>query len=182
MATRIQDITLTALFAAIISVSGFVRIPIGPVPLTLQSQAILISSYCLGWKKGTVASLIYIALGLSGVPVFSSGGGPAYVLSPTFGFLAGFVICSAINGFLSKFNPGNNVLRTYFHMLFSMIFIYIPGLLWLLLILNIIADTPLKIETILKTGLFIPFSVDLIKNIPAAFIAARLRKNIYQSR
>ena len=179
MNNKIKDMTLTALFAAVICISGIIRIPAGPVPLTLQTQAILISSYCLGWKNGAVAALIYMALGLLGAPVFTSGGGPAYVLSPTFGFIFGFVLCSAINGLLSKLNPENNAVKTYIHMLTSMVFIYLPGVLWLIFVLNIIADVPSNIDNLLKAGLFIPFAVDLVKNIPAAYITVRLRKSIF---
>ena len=82
-----RKITKSALFAAVISISAYIKIPVGVVPLTLQSPAVLIAGYCLGIKYGAFATIIYTAVGLAGLPVFASGGGPAYVLSPTFGYI-----------------------------------------------------------------------------------------------
>ena len=178
MNKKIQDLTKTALFAAVISISAYIRIPTTPVPLTFQSVAVLITGYCLGPRYGASATILYTAVGLAGLPVFASGGGPAYVFSPTFGYIIGFTFCAIITGYLSRFNVKATILKAYLIMLAGLIGIYIPGILWFILSLNWIAGVPADITTILKIGLLIPLAGDLITTIPAAIVAVKIRKNI----
>ena len=158
------------------SVSAYIRIPMGPVPLTMQSFAALITGYCLGPKSGAAATLLYTAVGLAGLPVFASGGGPAYILSPTFGYIIGFTACAAVTGFLSRFNKQESVITAYLFMLAGLACIYIPGVLWLMAALHWIADVPASVANLLKIGLAIPLIGDLITTVPAAALSVRLRK------
>ena len=160
------------------SVSAYIKIPIGPVPLTMQSFAALTAGYCLGPAGGASAMLLYTAIGLAGLPVFASGGGPAYVLTPTFGYILGFTLSAAVTGFLARFNRRGSVVTAYFIMLTGLAGIYIPGVLWLIVSLHWIADVPSSVATILKIGIFIPLIGDLITTVPAAALSVRLRKII----
>jgi len=181
MENRSRAITRMALFAAVMSISAFVRIPLGTVPLTLQSAAALVTGYCLGPVHGAYALILYIAVGLTGIPVFASGGGPAYVLSPTFGYIVGFTVCASMAGFLARFNTRGSILFAYLIMVVSLTGIYLPGLAWLIIAMNWIADAPLTTSTLLKVGLFIPLAGDLITTLPAAFVAVRIRKSLQRS-
>ena len=178
MNKRIHNITKTALFASVISVSAYIRIPIGPVPLTLQTTAVLIAGYCLGPKYGAYTTILYTAVGLAGLPVFASGGGPAYVLLPTFGYIIGFTVCAMITGYLSGLNVRGSYVKAYVIMLAGLPGIYIPGILWFILSLSWIATVPPNISTILKVCLLIPLAFDLVTIIPAAIVAVKIRKNI----
>ena len=89
---QLRELVLCALFIALITVGTFVRIPVGTDVYTLQFLFTLLAGLLLGARLGAVAVAAYILLGLVGVPVFASGGGPAYVLQPTFGYLLGFVL------------------------------------------------------------------------------------------
>lgn len=160
------------------SVSAYIRIPMGPVPLTMQSFAALTAGYCLGPAGGAAAMLLYTAIGLSGLPVFASGGGPAYVLTPTFGYILGFTLAAAMTGFLVRFNRRGSVVTAYLIMLTGLAGIYTPGVLWLIVSLRWIADVPASVATILKIGIFIPLTGDLITTVPAAALSVRLRKII----
>lgn len=176
MNSRTVNITQSALFAALISLSAAIRIPIGPVPLTCQTVSVLVTGYYLGPVYGAFATLLYTAVGLAGLPVFASGGGPAYVLSPTFGYIIGFTLCAFITGYLARFNPRKSVGHAYLIMLAGLPGIYIPGILWLSVALNWIGDVPISMSVILRTGLLLPLTFDLITIVPAAFIAVRLTK------
>jgi len=169
-------ITRTALFAAVMAVSAYIRIPLGVVPLTLQSTAVLIAGYTLGPVQGAAAAILYTAVGLAGLPVFASGGGPAYVLSPTFGYILGFTVCAWMTGFLARFNRRNSTMTAYLIMVACLSGIYLPGVLWLIAAMHWIAAVPTPVMTLLKIGLLIPLIGDLITTIPAAVIAIRLRK------
>ena len=176
MQTRTRSITLAALFAAILAVSAYIRIPIGPVPLTLQTSAALIAGYALGPAAGAAATLIYTAVGLAGLPVFTSGGGPAYILSPTFGYILGFTLCAVITGLIARVNRSGSAITAYILMLAGIAAIYIPGIIWLFMSMHWLSGASPDTGTLLKIGLIIPLPGDLVTAIPAAVISVRLRK------
>ncbi len=178
MDNRTHNVTKIALFAAIISISSYIRIPTSPVPLTFQSEAVLITGYCLGAKYGAYSTILYAVVGLSGLPVFASGGGLSYVLLPTFGYIIGFTFCAVITGYLSRFNVKDSILKAYFIMLAGLVGIYIPGIAWFILSLNWIAEVPQSVISIIKVSLLIPLAGDIITTIPAAIISVKIRKNI----
>jgi biotin transport system substrate-specific component len=182
MTQRTNYLTLTALFAAILAVSSFIRIPAGPVPLTLQSTAALLCGYCLGSSRGAAATLLYTAVGLAGLPVFASGGGPAYLISPTFGYILGFTTCALATGFLARFNPRHSAPRAYLIMFAGLAALYIPGYLWLYLSLHVIMGTPASVSATIQAGLTIPLIGDMFKTIPAAIIAVKLRPVIQRKK
>ncbi|MGO9412364.1 MAG: biotin transporter BioY, partial [Spirochaetia bacterium] len=91
---RIYDVCLVAGFSLIIAVSAQVSIPLPftPVPVTLQTFAVVLTGALLGSRRGAAAIVAYLAEGLAGLPVFSLGrAGFAHLLGPTGGYLVGFV-------------------------------------------------------------------------------------------
>ena len=94
----VKTLARTALFTALIVVGGFIRIPIGAVPITLQTLFVLLGGALCGKRVGFFAPLIYLILGLIGLPIFSAGGGITYFLYPTFGYLLGFTFAGMIAG------------------------------------------------------------------------------------
>lgn len=175
MTERTNHLTLTALFAAILAVSAFIRIPAGPVPLTMQSTAALLCGYCLGPSRGASAALLYTAAGLAGFPIFTSGGGPAYIVSPTFGYIIGFSTCALFTGFLARFNTRGSIPGAYLIMLVGLAALYLPGFLWLYISLHMVMGADSSAAATLQAGLVIPLLGDLIKTIPAAVIGEKLR-------
>ncbi len=102
---KIINMTLIALFTAVIVVCTFVSIPIpGGVPVTLQTLAIAASGYVLGAKKGVSSVIIYIMLGLVGIPVFSGfNSGLGALVGFTGGFIYGFIPLALMCGLAHKF-------------------------------------------------------------------------------
>lgn len=108
----IQQIAVIGVMAAVICVLGPFSIPIGIVPISVTSLAIYFALYALGWKKGTVSYLIYLLIGLVGVPVFSGfGSGPAKLFGPTGGYLIGFIVMAVMAGTVIDRFQGNRVLH-----------------------------------------------------------------------
>ena len=106
-----STIAMIALMTAVTCILGPLSVPIGPVPISLTNLAIYFTVILLGWKKGTVSYVIYLLIGLVGVPVFSSfSAGPAKLFGPTGGYLIGFIFLAMISGwFIEKF-PGKRVM------------------------------------------------------------------------
>lgn len=111
-APNIRSITLCSLFAALIAAGAFIMVPVGIVPMTLQLLFTNLSGLLLGKKRGMLSVAAYIALGLLGVPVFTGGGGFAYVLQPTFGYLLGMLLGAYLTGAIAE--RGKVSLKTYF--------------------------------------------------------------------
>lgn len=102
---NIYNMVLIAIMAAVLCVVSPFALPIGPVPISLATFAIYIIVFILGLKKSTISVLVYLALGLVGVPVFSGfSGGVGKVFGPTGGYLIGYLLIAIIAGiFIEKF-------------------------------------------------------------------------------
>ena len=87
-----RTLTEVALSAALLVVCSLISVP-AAVPFTLQTFGVFVILVILGWKKGCAAILLYILLGLIGLPVFSGAkGGPAALIGPTGGYILGFLL------------------------------------------------------------------------------------------
>lgn len=107
---RTKNLVLIALFAALVAIGAFIKIPMPLVPITLQFAFCLLAGEVLG-VKGGAAVLIYVIMGLIGLPVFTEGGGFMYVLKPSFGYLLGMVTGTYLCGFISEIKPKNYWVR-----------------------------------------------------------------------
>lgn len=94
------DLAKCAIFVALMVVSAFIRIPFPLVPLTFQTVVAVLAGLLLGPVYGTAAVGVYIFMGLLGLPVFTNGGGFAYVVQPTFGYILGFAAAAFVAGAL----------------------------------------------------------------------------------
>jgi biotin transport system substrate-specific component len=100
------DIALIATFAAFIAVCALVpAIPTGtPVPITLQTFGVILAGLVLGWRRGALAVLLYLAVGIAGVPIFAEfTGGVAVLSKPSVGYLLAFPFAAALAGFLAGY-------------------------------------------------------------------------------
>ena len=94
------DLAKCAIFVVLMIVSAFIKIPFPLVPLTFQTVVAVLAGLLLGPLYGTAAVGVYIFMGLLGLPVFTSGGGFAYVVQPTFGYILGFAAAAFVAGAL----------------------------------------------------------------------------------
>ncbi len=93
-----------ALFALLTAVGAYVAVPLGitPVPMTLQTLFVLLAGLILGPVAGAASQLLYLGLGVAGVPVFAMGAaGLPWILGPTGGYLMAFPVCAAVVGGIS---------------------------------------------------------------------------------
>ena len=97
-----KKIIICALFSALIAIGAFIKIPVPVMPFTLQFLFTNLAGIMLGKRAGFAAVIVYMALGLVGLPVFTNGGGPSYVLQPTFGYIIGFAIGTYTAGAITQ--------------------------------------------------------------------------------
>jgi biotin transport system substrate-specific component len=128
------DAALVVGGALLIALSAYLKIqlPFSPVPITGQTLAVLLVGASLGWKKGSMSVLTYLAEGLAGLPVFAGGAsGPAYLLGPTGGYLLGFAVAALAVGWLAGRGWDRHIGLTLLAMLIGNVLIYLFGLAWL---------------------------------------------------
>lgn len=105
-ASAATDLALIATFAAFISACALLpAIPVGglPVPITLQTFGVALAGAVLGARRGFLAVLLYLVVGLAGAPIFSGGaGGLATVARPSFGYLVAFPLAALLTGYLTE--------------------------------------------------------------------------------
>jgi biotin transporter BioY len=127
----LKDVLLVLSFTLLTATSAKIKIEIGPVPITGQTFAVLLSGALLGAKRGALSQIFYLFGGLAGIPWFARGGGIAYLMSPTFGYIIGFALAAFVVGFLCERRFDRKIETAILAMLVGNILIYFPGLLWL---------------------------------------------------
>ncbi len=109
----IRALAAVALLAGVISALALVTVPLGPVPLSGQSFGVMLAGALLGPRLGPLAVLVYLLLGLAGLPVFAGGhAGAGILVGPTGGYLWGFVAGAAVIGLLADAREKQPAWRT----------------------------------------------------------------------
>ena len=171
---RTRTLVYSALFCALIIAGSYLRIPLpGGVPFTLQLFFVLLAGGFMG-KKGWIPSLLFIFMGLAGLPVFSSGGGIGYVMFPTFGYIAGFLPASFAVGTL--YRSKDNRLKRLAVLLLGVIVIYLVGGIWLYIIKNYHLSIHLSMGNVIKYGMLAFMPYDFVKALVALFVLEKSMK------
>lgn len=177
-----KELILCSIFASLVAVGAFIRIPIGIVPITLQLFFSLLAGLILGGRLGSISVFIYILIGLVGIPVFTQGGGLGYVFQPTFGYLLGFGLASYVSGIISE-KLNKNAFSIYLLSgLSGVIVIYTIGLPYLYCILNFYLDKNISFFNILVSYCFVFLPNDILSCILVAFMAKKLKPILMKER
>ncbi|MDB6180688.1 biotin transporter BioY [Paracoccus fistulariae] len=127
-----RNIGLTLGAVALLTLAAKTQVPFWPVPMTLQSLAVLVLAVVMGPRLALAAILTYMAAGAAGLPVFAGtpamGIGLAYMAGPTGGFLVGFVLATIVTGVLGQ---GRGMIGRALAMIAGTALIYAAGLAWL---------------------------------------------------
>lgn len=173
-----RNIVFVALFAAISAISGFLAVPIPgtPVPIVLQNMMVVLSGMLLGPILGSASTLLFVVAGLLGLPILSGGtGGFAKLMSPTGGFIVGYVISSLVTGLIMGkpvYGRKSSLARTICASVTGFAVMYIPGLLHFMNVM----DTDLKETVMLCVLPYLPG--DLLKLILCILLSMTLRSSV----
>ena len=128
----LKIIVISIIGTLLLTVSAKIKIPFYPVPMTMQTFAVLFIGVTLGYKVGLLTVSLYLLEGIMGLPVFANspekGIGIVYFIGPTMGYLIGFLIAVYCAG---TFKYDKGLINTFIKLIFSVSFIYIFGLIWL---------------------------------------------------
>jgi biotin transport system substrate-specific component len=171
----VTDLILIAAGTALTSVLAQIAIPIWPIPITGQTFAVLFVGATLGVTRAVLSMLLYIAIGLLGLPVFAPQAngshitGLAALLGPTGGYLVGFVLATALVGWLAQRDWDRRWLGTLVAFVGGTVVIYLIGLPWLYISL-INLHVPDTLNYTLAHGLYVFLIGDTAKAIFAAVL------------
>ena len=181
--TLVKKLALALGIACLIGVLAQVRFytPWSPVPITGQTFAVLMAGVLMGRRWGGISIAIYAAIGVIGVPWFApqagmpafSSGGISHFAGPTGGYIIGFVLAALFLGyFTDKYVKARGFFSMLGLMLFaSLVLIYIPGLIWLGLWLNLVSGVPTDIGAVFALGAAPFIAGDIFKTFMAALAA-----------
>ncbi|MDD7266800.1 MAG: biotin transporter BioY [Lachnospiraceae bacterium] len=168
------DVTMIGLCTALVAISAFIRIPLPMVPITLQILMVVLAGMLLGPLRGAVSVLLYVLIGLAGLPIFTQGGGLSYVYKPSFGYLLGMIVGAAVVGWLSAMRK-----PSFLWLLVSgfagLIVVYIFGVVYMHVLFNHVVLTPgMDWRKLISIGVLVPLPGDCIKLVLAALVGQRL--------
>lgn len=171
---NVHQLTLTGLMTAVICILGplSLQIPVSPVPISLGFLAIYFVVSVLGLKLGTLSVVIYILLGLAGLPVFTGfTGGPGKLFGPTGGYIIGYLFMAPICGFfIDKW--GEKLLLSFAGMILGSAVCYLFGTVWLAY------QGSYTFPQALAAGVLPFIPADLIKMVVAVIVGRQLRRRL----
>lgn len=170
------DIALVAAFAALIAVCALlpaIKVA-GPVPITLQTFAVLLSGAVLGSRRGFLAVALYVVAGAAGLPIFSGGAaGLAVLTGPTAGYIVGFMLAAAMCGAIVERLPRRSLVSVVAifcaGLLSSALFIHTLGMAGLVLRADLTWRQAFTVDQVFWLG-------DVLKNIAMALVATAVHR------
>lgn len=173
--TSTRKIIMIALFAALTAIGSFIAIPVGPVPVTIQDMFPMLAGLILGAEAGAMSQLVYVLLGLVGLPVFAGGtGGVNSIFSPSFGYLIGFILAAFIIGKISEKIGKLTLIKSFVICIIGTIVIYLIGIPYLYIVLHNVVGKKITIAYAIKIGFILFIPGDILKIIIVSFITNKM--------
>lgn len=169
-----RNMILCGLFTALIAVGAFIKVPVPVVPFTLQFLFTTLAGLFLGGRLGAISVILYVALGLMGVPIFASGGGLSYVFQPTFGYLLGFVVGTWLTGTIvhkTKNPSGKGIFIGCFS---GLMVVYIFGMIYYWLISTFYLGTGIGLWPLFLYCFLLAVPGDIVLCVLSAILGKRL--------
>lgn len=178
------DLAVCGLFAALIAAGAFMRItiPVQPFPMhfTLQWFFVLLAGLLLKPKQAFTSVVTYLVTGLLGVPVFAAGGGPAYLIRPTFGFLLGFALAAYGMACLMKRLRFRKWISMMVAATAGLLLYYAAGMVYFYGISNFVISMPVGWKVVLINCCLITIGEDFLLCVLAVMVAGRLRPVVHR--
>ena len=165
-----------ALFAALTAIGAFIKIPLPYVPFTLQVLFVFFAGSLLGSKRGMQSQLVYVGIGLAGLPVFTQGGGIGYFLQPTFGYLIGYIAGAFVVGWIIERIDNPKTYHFILANLAGLLVVYLIGVPYLYMALNVWMGIPSSWAHVWMIGFVYSILGDIVISVIAGVLVTRLYK------
>lgn len=170
----VSNIVVVILGTLVLAIASAIKVPLYPVPVNLATFAVALLAGAFGWRIGVATVALYIAEGLSGLPVFSFGGGWTYILAPSFGFILGYLPMAYIIGLAADRGASGRLGMLFLTMLIADAVLFALGFLWLTAVLSAMKGlAPTAVLGSAFDGAIKPFIIwDILKMALAAVTVA----------
>ncbi|WP_458413545.1 biotin transporter BioY [Schinkia sp. CFF1] len=169
-----RDLVLVAMFAALTAIGAFIKIPIPYVPFTLQYLFCALAGIILGSRLGALSQILYVGIGLIGLPVFTEGGGISYIFKPTFGYLIGFIVAAYVIGKIIEKCKDVTFTRATIALFSGLFFVYFFGVFYLYFIYNFYIGKAITLYFAFFYGFVVCIAGDIFLTLLAAYISIKL--------
>ena len=173
-----RELTRISIFTAICAATALLfRFGSSVVPFSLVTFSSVLAGAVLGPRLGAIAVLVYIALGLLGLPIFATPpyGGPTYLMNPSFGYLPGMALAAYFTGLILR---SDSPRRIPWAIVAAVLAPYVLGLPYLAVIMAKVVHKPLSFSQLLFTGM-IPFLIgDFVKAACAVYLGGLIQRRI----
>jgi len=168
------------MFAALTAVGAWISFPLpfSPVPVAFANLFVLLSGVILGKWLGSLSQVVYVSLGVAGVPVFAGfTAGPGVLAGPTGGYLAGYVLAAFVAGALVQYLPRAvpDIPRIIAGLVTGGLALYVPGIIWLA------ANLDINVPAALVAGFYPYLPGDALKVVVATVLSASLLQQLPQA-
>jgi len=176
---KTRDLTLNAVLLAILIICSQITLPLGPVPVTLQTFGVVLIGLIVKPRHAFVITFLYMVVGLIGFPVFSGGSaGLQSFLIPSFGFVISFIPAATLQSYYLDKKSVVRYKEFIIAAVINFVITYVIGLAYMAFIFNMYLGNALTFPQILLTG-FIPLIPgDLLKIFTAILLGKRLRPQL----
>ncbi len=165
---KTKTMVLCAIFAAILCIFSVMTIPIGPVPISMGIFGVMLTAIILGPKNSVISVVVYLLLGIIGLPIFSKfQSGIPVLAGPTGGYVWSYIIVAFVIGLITRKLPQNKILalvKIFAACIIGIAICYAAGTAQYMLIANVGLTKALTLCVLP----FIPF--DIIKAVVAAYL------------
>ncbi len=170
--TQLRRMVYAAMFGALTAIGSLIVIPMQPVPITMQTLFSCLAGVLLGGYTGALSQIVYVLLGVIGLPVFAGGkAGLGTLLGPTGGYLIGFIVAAYVIGKIVEAKKEPGLAWITMSLVVGHLVIYTLGVMQLSLMAH------LSVVKALIVGV-VPFLIgDVLKIVAAVLISSKLRKN-----
>lgn len=174
---KTRDLVIMSLFSVLTAIGAYINIPVFYVPFTLQIVFVIMSGTILESKKAAISQILYLLMGLIGIPVFAGGiGGIQVILKPSFGYILGFIFGAYTTGKVVEKSKKQNLVIFTSATLLGLLVVYLFGVSYLYIILNLYFKKGVTIFWTIKNGILIFLPFDLIKCFIAAVVGLKIKK------
>lgn len=184
MKLRAVDITLAALFAALMAIGANITafLVVGGVPITLTTFFCILAGLLLGSRLGAISMTVYALVGLAGAPVFAQfSGGPSTIIKPTFGFIISYIIVAYVAGKIVEKDATR--VRFIVAALIGMAINYVFGTTWMYYAYQLWFGAPEGFSyAVAWLWMVAPLPKDIIFSLLAGGLAYRIYGKVYKSR
>ncbi len=173
-----RNLIFAALFAALTVVGTWIKIPLPFIPITMQVFFVIFAGVFLGSKLGLISQLIFMLIGLIGIPVFSFGGGLDSIFMPSFGYIIGFALAAFTSGLIIEKTNKRNFYTYLFASFAGILVIYLCGVPYLYFINTIYLAKPFTIKAAVYYGFLVFLGKDIVSAIMLSIILPSISRAV----